>query len=197
MPNDNNVLWKIIVPIFIALIVSSTAPWWWRLLFGEDDEPAPPPNPKENTVIDDEPAPPPNPEENTVIVDPKVFALQFFQIETATKDYHEGKKIIVRYDIKADVNTIQEYNLGSDTSTRFIKTSLEDESGREVDLRCNFTKEYTPFLKGLNSELFESNSQYTLTLEGNLEDINNVRSSRYSTSMNLNSCKISNINRSG
>lgn len=181
MPNDNNVIWKIIVPIFIALIVSSTAPWWWNIFSPEEDDPPPPTDPKKNTVI----------------VDPRVFALQFFQNKVATEDYHEGKKIIVRYDIKADISTIQESNSGSDTSTRFIQTSLEDESGREVDLRCNFTKEYTPFLKGLNSELFESNSQYTLTLEGNLEDINNVRSSLYSTSMNLNSCKISNINRSG
>jgi hypothetical protein len=137
---------------------------------------------------------PPSPEQldpNAVVVDPIAIIQQMGATPLAAKDFYAGKTIVLRYDIKVDASTIE--SCSTNRSKRCIGVWFGKESLRHpVFIQCEFPESYTPYLSGLNKELFSSKSKYLLTLSGYIGDIDEViRSPIY-----LKNCQVTNINRS-
>jgi hypothetical protein len=114
---------------------------------------------------------------NTIIVDPIIITRQMSQSSLATQDFYAGKTIILRYDTKVDVNTIQSCY----QEKRCVETKFEDDLTPKgyghLTVRCVFPENYNPYLQGLNRELFSSQSIYLITLSGYLKEIKEASSS--------------------
>ena len=123
-------------------------------------------------------------------------------------DFYEGRQIVIRYDTEVDNNTIRPCNNGSQRCIDAIIKSNEQQISR-VSVRCVFPEEYNQYLKGLNRELFPLDYPFTLTLEGDLENIDDIRKGDFSSgwkttpslidfnsySFIIRNCRVININR--
>ena len=126
---------------------------------------------------------------------------QLIQAIYSIGDFYEGKQIVIRYDMEVDKNTIQ--LCGSNSSQRCIDEIIRSNEQKipSVGVRCVFLEEYNPYLQGLNREFFPLNYPFTLTLEGDLENIDNIVRGGFSNrgspghyDFTIENCRVINVN---